>query len=745
MGWSSENGLKKLSLKMDKQHKRLSIQVWRICFWALVSMSVYESLKQIIFPNISVWQSHIVTVIFSTTCAGAAAYFIFKNQYRLNNILVQKNIENERLNEGLREREQRFTGIIDFLPDATLVINQDGKVIAWNRAMEILTGVKAEEILGKKDYEYAIPFYGQRRPILIDLVLHPNHTESVQAQYTTLKNEECFHFAESYTPGLKKGEDAHLYATASVLRDPKDHVIGAIECIRDHTERKKLEEKLAHSEKKYRDLVDNSPVGIYRTTMKGKILFANQASADILGYDSAADLTDVNIVNLYRHREDREKIVSKLCRDAQLINHTLEMITKEGELKHILMSASLDHDIMSGIFIDVTQQKLAMEENQKLQLQLMRAQKMEALGTLAGGIAHDFNNLLMGIQGNTELSLFNLEPDHSNNERLRAIEELVASGARLTHQLLGFARGGKYEIVTVDINSLLEKSTSLFNRTDKEIAISMKLEENVWAVDVDQGQIEQVFLNILINAGQAMPGGGDLYIETQNILRSEADVKPYAVPPGRYIRISLADTGIGMDEKTMERIFDPFFTTKKPEWGTGLGLASAYGIIKNHGGYITVKSSPGRGSTFTIHLPASTNEIVSINKPAEELLTGNETILIVDDEKSVAAVTKAILENLGYRVFTVGSGQEGVSLYMERKGQIDLIVLDMIMPGMSGEKTYEALRGINRDVKVVLASGYSLDDQTRRTLERGCKGFIQKPFRMHEISRKIREVLDGNM
>ena len=252
-------------------------------------------------------------------------------------------------------------------------------------------------------------------------------------------------------------------------------------------------------------------------------------------------------------------------------------------------------------------------------------------------------------------------------------------------------------------------------------------------------------MNILINAGQAMPKGGDLYIETQNIFRSDTDVKPHGVPSGRFVSVSLTDTGTGMDEKTLERIFDPFFTTKKPERGTGLGLASAYGIIKNHGGYITAKSTLGQGSTFTIYLPASSNEVISINKPPEELLIGNETILVVDDENSVASVTKAILENLGYRVFTVGSGQEAVSIYMEKRQEIDLIVLDMIMPGMSGEKTYEVLSEMNHEVKVVLASGYTLDDQTRCLLERGCKGFIQKPFRIHEISRKIREVLDGNM
>jgi len=637
----------------------------------------------------------------------------------------------------------RLSGIIDFLPDATFVINQDGRVIAWNCAMERLTGVPASQMIGRGDYAYALPFYGIRRPMLIDLVLHPDAATAIRDRYTVVNNDEHFHYCEGYVPGLKQGENSHIYATASVLRDPAGHVVGAIECLRDLTNRKKLEERLAQSEKQYHDLVDNSPAGIYRSTLEGQILFANQALADILGYGTSGDLLGVDARIFYLHPEDRGRIVAALRADGLLTNYAVEMTTRNGDCRHIIMSASLDKGVISGVFIDVTQHRLAMEENQKLQMQLMRAQKMEALGTLAGGIAHDFNNILMGIQGNAEVSLSRLPAGDPNHARLKMIGNLVESGARLTQQLLGFARGGKYEIQTIDINAVLEKCTSLFNRTGKEISVAMRLEDDIWAVDADQGQIEQVLLNILINAGQAMPGGGDLYLETANCVRDAADVMPHNVPPGRYVRISFTDTGIGMDDETLERIFDPFFTTKKPERGTGLGLASAYGIVKNHGGYITVQSNPGQGSTFTVHLPASTNEIAAAVRPPEERLTGRETILVVDDERNVAAVTKEILEDLGYRVFTVGSGQEAVSIYMERRDQIDLILLDMIMPGLSGEKTYDTLREIDSTVKVVLASGYSLDDDTRRILARGCRGFIQKPFRIHEISRKVREALDG--
>jgi len=537
--------------------------------------------------------------------------------------------------------------------------------------------------------------------------------------------------------------DALRQQVMELERTLKDQRERDQEYKRNPSERTSNRDKLTDAEKRFFEIMDQSTVGIFRTTIAGKILFANRVLVNILGYDSADELMTINAAVLNRRQMEGEKIVTRLRRDGKLSNYKTEMITKSGETKNIIISAFLENDIMSGIVTDETQHRLATEENRKLQSQLIRAQKMEALGTLAGGIAHDFNNILMGIQGNIDLALFQLEPDHPYHTRLELIRKLIRSGSELTGQLLGFARGGKYEIVTVDINSLLIRSSSLFNRTGKEIVIDMKLQEDVWAVDVDQGQIEQVFMNILINARQAMPEGGNLYIETKNVLRTEAELKPYRVPPGRYVRISFTDTGIGMDENILERIFDPFFTTKKLARGTGLGLASAYGIVKNHGGYITVKSSLGQGSIFTIDLPASANAATSIDEVDEKLMTGHETILVVDDEKNVVAVINEILASLGYRVFVAGSGQEAVAIYMEKKDIIDLIILDMIMPGMSGERTFEILREIYQEVKVILTSGYSLDEHTRCTLAHGCKGFLQKPFNMHEISQKIRDVLDG--
>jgi len=387
--------------------------------------------------------------------------------------------------------------------------------------------------------------------------------------------------------------------------------------------------------------------------------------------------------------------------------------------------------------------KQSEEEKKSLQSQLLQGQKMEAVGTLAGGIAHDFNNILMGIQGHISLLLYDLLPEHPHRGKLESIENYIKRGADLTKQLLGFSRGGKYDVKPTNINDMLENSAELFGRTKKEIGISKRFEEKLWSVDVDQGQIDQVFLNLFINASQAMPGGGNLDLRTENVVLSEKDVKLVGVTEGRYVKISVSDDGMGMDDKTLERIFEPFFSTKPKGVGTGLGLASAYGIIKNHGGGIHVASEPGRGTTFTIYLPATDTRPAIAEQREEEVFTGWETIMVVDDEQINIAVMKEMLEILHYRVIPVGSGQEAVAVYMEKGKEIDLVILDMIMPGISGGRTFDILRGINPDVAVILASGYSAEGEARAIINRGCRGFIQKPFHLQALSRNVREVLNN--
>ena len=417
------------------------------------------------------------------------------------------------------------------------------------------------------------------------------------------------------------------------------------------------------------------------------------------------------------------------------VNRELEKRVEERTLQLMEINENLE--------LKIEERNRAEGERARLETQLQQAQKMEAIGTLAGGIAHDFNNLLMAIQGRTSIMLMNKDSSHPDFGHLRGIEDHVENAADLTMQLLGFARGGKYEVRPTDINEVIKKQNRMFGRTKKEITIRGKYEKDLWSVEVDRGQIEQVLLNLYVNAWQAMPGGGDLYLETENVTLDENYVKPFSIEPGRYVKISVTDTGVGMDKATQERIFEPFFTTKEMGRGTGLGLASVYGIIKNHGGFINVYSEKGEGATFNIYLPASEREVIEEKKPAGDTLRGTETVLFVDDEDMIIEVAEELLEQLGYKVLTARSGKEAIETYEKNKEQIDIAILDMIMPDMSGGETYDKLKEINPDIKVLLASGYSLNGAATEILDRGCNGFIQKPAKMRELSQKLREILDS--
>jgi signal transduction histidine kinase/ActR/RegA family two-component response regulator len=396
---------------------------------------------------------------------------------------------------------------------------------------------------------------------------------------------------------------------------------------------------------------------------------------------------------------------------------------------------------LRGFMIDITDRKKAEEERRKLEVQFQQAQRFEALGTLAGGIAHDFNNLLMNIQGNTSLMLFEIDNTHPNFEPLKNIEKQVKSGAQLTRQMLGYARKGKFNVKPVDLNQIVDESAETFGRTRKEITIEGEFEDDLFSIKADQGQIEQVLLNLYVNAADAMPGGGKLFLKTQNETHLNIKSDHYHPRPGNYVQLTITDTGSGMDKATLERIFDPFFTTKEMGRGTGLGLASVYGIVKSHDGYIDVESEKGHGTTFTIFLPAAEKGVENNLETDARLIKGSGTLLIVDDEELVLDVGVNMLEKLGYTVLKAHNGTEAVDIFEANKDKIKLVLLDIIMPDMGGGEVYDKIKPINPEVKVLLSSGYSVDGQAIELLERGCDGFMQKPFTMEELSGKITKIL----
>jgi PAS domain S-box-containing protein len=479
--------------------------------------------------------------------------------------------------------------------------------------------------------------------------------------------------------------------------------------------------------------------GILEITADATIIRANKAAISMAGMFEE-DLLASNFIELF-NETNREKVRNLLEANGTSLHSnkrksTLLLNSKKVELNLVPLKEEKAKTTLI-ILSDVTEQKLR-------ETQIRHAQKMEAIGTLSGGIAHEFNNLLMGIQGNTSLMLLDTKSADAHYNRLRNIENLVQNGSKLTSQLLGYAREGRYQIRPVNLNKLVENTSYIFARTKKEITVKQELSTNLHMIDADQGQIEQTLLNFYINAADAMPGGGTLTSETMNVTHEDMSDRPYTPKSGNYVMLVITDTGIGMDEKTRERIFDPFFTTKETGHGTGLGLASAYGIIKGHRGYIDVKSEEGKGTSFIIYLPAS-KAVVRDQKAVvkgEQLLTKGETILLVDDEQLIREVSRGMLEVSGYNVLLAGSGQEAIDIYKDHQDPINLVILDLIMPEMGGGEVYDRLKEINPGVKVLLSSGYSINGEATEIIERGCDGFIQKPFRILDLSQKINKILD---
>ncbi len=507
--------------------------------------------------------------------------------------------------------------------------------------------------------------------------------------------------------------------------------------------------KQAEERSRYQELLEKVEDAVYLIDADGRVLDANSAAYERLGYE-AEEFYRLHLETILPAQE-AERILAQLRPDGsnprpeKLSVETLHFRKEGGTIPVEIHSRPILYQgrrVILNVARDISPRIEIEKEKKELEAQLIHSQKMEAIGTLAGGVAHDFNNLLMGIQG--RLSLIRMQSDSEPNfgHHVDAIEKTVRSAADLTRQLLGFARKGNYEIKPTATNTLVEETTRMFIRTRKEIHLKLELGEGVRPVNVDRNQIEQVLINLYVNAWQAMPQGGELRIRTENVRPDEAFCRRFEVAGGDFVRISVSDTGIGMDAPTMARIFEPFFTTKAVGEGTGLGLASAYGTIRNHKGVIRVESEPGRGSTFEVYLPALSGEVpVATAASARRLPRGEGTILLADDDEEALMAESVMLEELGYSVVKARSGLQAVHLYREEPARFLLVMLDMVMPGLSGSDTCERLRWINPDVRILLVSGYGLNQQAGEMMTQGCIGFLPKPFETPHLAEKLHEVL----
>ena len=497
--------------------------------------------------------------------------------------------------------------------------------------------------------------------------------------------------------------------------------------------------RLEKSERQYRGLVENAHEGIWIVEGDGIIKFANWRMEEITG---GVNLAGKNLADFWDPENYRiVETVWAQNRQGQVVQRELEIISgARGPVAVIMSSVPL---MENGRFLGTFAMFSDISEQKTMEKQLQQHQKMEAIGTLAGGIAHNFNNLLMNIMGLTGLILAGTDPDNPALADLKLIEQEVVKGSALTKQLLTLGRSGRFTPKPTELNAFLDKSAGLFCRTRWDITITRELAADLPPVEVDQGQMEQVMLNLFVNAWHAMARQGEMTLTSGAVTLSETFCEPYGQPPGRYVHFSLTDTGKGMDEPTLARIFEPFFTTKDVGQGTGLGLATVYAIIKNHHGIIRVDSQPRQGSTFHIFLPVSAKPVVSESVRDEAFIPGAGAILLVDDEEGVRMVAGRMLEQLGYQPLLAPSGPQALEIYRQEGHRINLVILDMVMPGMGGVETYQKLNELDSGVKVLLSSGYCLDGESQQLMEAGARGFIQKPYRIATLSHRVAEILSG--
>ncbi len=577
--------------------------------------------------------------------------------------------------------------------------------------------------------------------------VHPDDRETVR-EASRLAIEMGQSYAIDHRVLRPDGNIRWVQERADVLRGPDGRAVRMVGVVQDITERRLAEEAMRASEARYRTLFERNLAGVYRSSLDGRILECNDAFARIYGYASRQEILARSATDLYPVRDQRGEFLEVLRQHGMLTNHEGSGRRKDGSLIWTLENAVLlsdergDGETIEGTVIDVT-------DRRQLEEQLRQAQKMEAIGRLAGGVAHDFNNLLTAILGYSEIMLSQIGPDDPLREGAEEIRKAGERAAGLTRQLLAFSRKQRLEPKVLDLNALVVDLERMLRRMiGEDVALVTALEAELGRVKADPGQIEQVLMNLAVNARDAMPRGGRLTIQTANAQLDQTwGLGDFTIQPGPYAMVAVTDTGTGMDEETKSHLFEPFFTTKGQGKGTGLGLATVYGIVKQSGGYIWAYSEPGAGTVFRIYLPrheeSADPQALAAPRPAGEPRGGRETILLVEDEEGVRALARRILAAQGYAVLEA-DGPRGALELLERLEQpIDLLLTDVVMPEMDGSELATRAAALRPATRVLFMSGYTDDAIASRGLIAGGGRFLQKPFTPDVLAAKVREILDS--
>ncbi|MGO9117536.1 MAG: PAS domain S-box protein [Desulfomonilaceae bacterium] len=624
------------------------------------------------------------------------------------------------------EKNLWLAAIVESSDDSIIGKSLDGIITSWNKGAANIYGYQETEVVGKP-ISLLVPTEREDEvPQLLEKIASGGDVK----RYETVRRK-------------KDGRDIDVSLTISPIRNTDGTIIGASTIARDITELKRAEQALKESEQQYRTLFEDSIDGVYSVLRDGTITDANAAFCELFGY-TTEEMIGKDIRELYLDPADRPRFQKEIEKQGFVKDYEVKWRKRDGTDVDCLLTTSAyfgeDGSIAGyrGIARDLTVQK-------GLERQLLQAQKMEAVGTLAGGVAHDFNNLLTVVMGFSELLLAEKDQKHPEYADLQKIFHAARSGADLVKRLLMFSRKSEPKPVPMNLNQQIVQVEKMLRRTiSKMIDIHLDLSPDLPRINADPSQVEQVLMNLSINARDAMTDSGKLTVKTEAVMLDEAYCRLHVeANPGEYVLLEVSDTGHGMDKETAEHIFEPFFTTKEMGRGTGLGLATVYGIVKQHNGHITVDSEVGKGTTFRVYLPAIEGE-VEMDVETTEIMpaVGTETVLLVEDEDLLSDLGSRILTKHGYTVLKATNGREALDVFEKERSQISLVILDLIMPEMGGTECLKEILKIDPQVNVLVASGYSGDASVKETLQIGAKGFVSKPFRVKELLRDVRRVLD---
>ena len=625
--------------------------------------------------------------------------------------------------------EAKLRAVVDSLGEGFLISDLGDTVLYANNRMAELTGYPIEEMIGQASHQVLVPVQG--RPVCLHRL-----------------KERAAGVAERHEARLRRKDGTFFWTEirSTPFRDHYGSIAGTLHAFTDIGARKNAEEALSASEQRYRLLFERNLAGVYRTTPDGRVLDCNDACVRIFGFASREEALRCHLEDLYPDRVERERMLEALRMHKTITNYDIVMRGRDGRRLFVLLNATLieadgQAPVIEGTLFDITERKV-------LEDQLRQAQKMEAVGQLAGGVAHDFNNLLTIINGYSQLVMAELRPGNSTRTRVAEVLKAGERAASLTRQLLAFSRHQAVEPEPVDLSVVLESLHSMLRRLIGEhIELSITPNPRAGLIKADPSQIEQVILNLAVNARDAMPSGGRLTIETELVDLEAAEARSYGLPrPGEYVILTVSDDGCGMDADTQTHAFEPFFTTKEPGRGTGLGLATVYGIVKRSEGTIRLESQPGQGTIFRIYLPRL-DALSSCSEAACERVAASaghaETILLAEDEIQVRRLVRSILEGRGYRVIEAGNGEEALAISDREGANIDLVLTDVIMPKMSGRELSEQLQRRHVGIPLIYMTGYSDTVLVPPSVRRQGAAFLMKPFAPEDLARAVRAALDA--